>query len=332
MSDTPSTYKESVNYYKTQLDYKLQDVVNFASDIYDVEEEVKRGTMEFVPLVCRITNAISPKTGHNQGDDFKEIIFQDLEHNVELGQRFRFSNNIWLVSNSDDNHYITKSAIIRRCNNELRWMENGEIVSEPCILGYTSKYSNIYYNDAINIPQGTVVITAQFNQNTKKIKINDRFLLGNSAYKIKSVIDYLRLETFVKDSQGLIEFEVYLDNTAPDDDFELQIADKNKYNNQIPDKPSPEDYSIVITPENKDVLQGQSKMFSCYLYLNGVRQNDVFSFIPSGVPDSYYKMEILNENQFTIHNLKYYSKNPLHIECKTFGHESSVDIRLRGLY
>lgn len=211
-------------------------------------------------------------------------------------------------------------------------MENGEIISEPCILGYTSKYSNIYYNDAINIPQGTVVITAQFNQNTKKIKINDRFLLGNSAYKIKSVIDYLRLETFVKDSQGLIEFEVYLDNTAPDDDFELQIADKNKYNNQIPDKPSPEDYSIVITPENKDVLQGQSKMFSCYLYLNGVRQNDVFSFIPSGVPDSYYKMEILNENQFTIHNLKYYSKNPLHIECKTFGHESSVDIRLRGLY
>lgn len=70
MSDTPSTYKESVNYYKTQLDYKLQDVVNFASNIYDVEEEVKRGTMEFVPLVCRITNAISPKTGHNQGKLF----------------------------------------------------------------------------------------------------------------------------------------------------------------------------------------------------------------------------------------------------------------------
>lgn len=70
MSDTPSNYKESVNYYKTQLGYKLQDVVNFASDIYEVEEEVKRGTMEFAPLVCRITNAISPKTGHNQGKLF----------------------------------------------------------------------------------------------------------------------------------------------------------------------------------------------------------------------------------------------------------------------
>ena len=98
------------------------------------------GTMEFEKLVCRVCHAIEPKTGKQRGDDFKELKFFDLNYPKGIGTRYRFDNSIWLTNNTDNTKFVTKSNVIRRCNNVLKYIdENGricEISAEDMDLSY----------------------------------------------------------------------------------------------------------------------------------------------------------------------------------------------------
>lgn len=331
MLDTPTNYTESVSYYTRTLQEKINSVGDYASDNFKIDEEKIAGTFEFSPIVCRICNAISPKTGHNLGDDFKDLKFLDLSYKVAMGRRYVFSDSVWITINTDAYKYITPSAIVRRCNNELRWIENGEIVSEPCILGYTLKYSNIYYNDSVDIPQGTLTITTQYNKNSKKIKINDRFILGSSVFKIKSILDSLRQKTFDKDSPPTIDFEVYIDNKAPDDDFDIQVANMNRYKDS-PIIPTEYKSEIIISPNSLEILQGETEIYSCYLYINGEKQDLEFSFIDSNIPIENYEFNVIDGNSFSIYNKKYYKPKKLVVKCISMNFVQEFSFSLKGVY
>lgn len=173
--NTPTNYVESVRYYEQNLQDKINETYQYASNTYEIGQELVRGTLDFTPLVCRVCHAINPKTGLNLGDDFKDLKFFDVFSHRTMGERYWFNNSVWITTNTDNYHYNTQSAIIRRCNNTLNLINsNGCIIREPCIVGYSIKYANIYYNTSVEIPQGTIVVTAQNNDITQGININDR--------------------------------------------------------------------------------------------------------------------------------------------------------------
>ena len=332
--NTPTNYTESVQYYEQNLQEKINDTYQYASDTYQIRYEKTFGTLDFDNIVCRICHAINPKTGQNLGDDFKDLKFFNVFSRHIMGERYYFDNSVWITTNTDNYHYNTQSAIVRRCNNTLNFIDSeGNIVQEPCIIGYSLKYANIYYNTLIEVPQGTIVVTAQNNQNTSWIKINDRFIFGTQVFKVKTVKDYLRSDTYENTSVPLIEFEMFVDAISPDDNFDIMVANMGKYSGIYPKQPDPLN-GIITEPNESYIYIGDTINFSCYSYTNGTKTSEEFTFTASGPDQSCYKISILDGNNFSVTCL---NKSPkqLVVTCVSSDNSdnsSEIIITLGGLY
>ena len=329
----PKDFRQARKQYEYDLSAKIEEEFEMAPNVYKIGVEKVFGTLQFEDYVCRIISAIDPKTGLNLGDDFRRIISKDLNDPMAMGWRYRFGNNIWIVTNTNNYKDITKSCIIRRCNNVVKWVDkSGVVVEEPCIAGYALKYSNAYYNDLNALPQGTINLTMQNNQNSKRLKINDRLYIGSMVYKVKAVNDFLRQETYNEDSNPLIEFMCTVDIEAPEnsDNGNLASSDtENKNASEINNNKQ----TVVFTPDIKSMIAGASKEVKVYLY-NGKHKTDLkFTFSASGVPENNYVFNVIDDNSFTVTNVSSYLQSPLEIKCVCEnGIERTMYIILRGLY
>lgn len=327
MSSTPSNYMNSKDYYKDHLASKIDQTYEFSSDTELIKIEDSFGTLKFTDVLCRVTHAINPKTGKLLGDDFKDLKFFNLDFRVGMGYRFEFSDSVWITINTDNYKYVTKSCIVGRCNNVLNYIDkDGVIISEPCIIDYDLVYSNVYRNDPVNVPQGTTDIIVQYNENTKKIRYNDRFILGSLAYKVKSIMDYQRTKTFDKESAAIINFKVEVDVDFRDDNHVIDVANMDEYKEVYPVISN----GISVEPRLEGILQGEEQIFSCYMYSDGIKQDDEFNFSNHGVPYGYYFFEVIDKNHFKIINNKAYLKNKLRILCDNGVESKEFMISLRG--
>lgn len=207
-----------------QLKEDYQQVINseweVSSSLYDIEEELTFGTQSFTTTQVRINHAINTTTGNKLGDDYRQFIFEDFNHAKGLGYRYRFNNNIWLCMNSDLYKFVTASTTVRRCNNLLKWKDQyGVIRQEPCVIDYAYSGTQVDFDQAINIPSGNLVVTVQYNQYTSGIKINDRFIFGSQAFKVKSLNDFFQNQTGMNSTTPLIYLNVYKDSIAEGDDL-----------------------------------------------------------------------------------------------------------------
>lgn len=266
VSSTPSEY------WSESLQALIDDEFENASNVYTIEEENIRGTLQFSNTTCRICHVISDKqTGEKMGDDWRTLIFPTLDHDVFIGKRFRFDNNIFICTSTDNYHYVTKSCVIRRCNNLLRWIDAfGNKIQEPCVLEYKIMSNGNDNNSNIITPDGYINVTAQYNNKTKLIPSNKRFLFGNPrvAYKIRGggINNFLNQNTFDDDSIQLIKLTMNYDpsNNATDD-IENGYADAYQNN-----------YTISIdqgTTLEQNV--GYNSSLSATVKLNGNVVNDI---------------------------------------------------------
>lgn len=201
----------------------LQAVTNYqfenSPSYYLIEEEPNFGTQIFSQVGVRITHIIQSNTGIKISDDYKQVLFKDLNHTRGLGYRYRFNDNIWLTISSDLYKYPTASSILRRCNNTLKWKDSaGILYSEPCCIDYSIKYPNLNFNSSIIIPEGRIEITCQANDNTNKIKLSDKFILGHQGYHVIFMNNFLLNNTTDISSNKLIIFVMQkIDASATDD-------------------------------------------------------------------------------------------------------------------
>ncbi len=93
--------------------------------------------------------------------------------------------------------------------------------------------------------------------------------------------------------------------------------------------------TIIISPDNKTIKQGQIQVYNVYAYIDGVIQAHVFTITGSGIPtpNTYYTLTTGN-NTFTVKNLKAYSNNDLVITCinQTTTTVKTYNIKLSGLW
>jgi hypothetical protein len=102
----------------------------------------------------------------------------------------------------------------------------------------------------------------------------------------------------------------------------------------IEDTPSEDVYSIDISPDQFYILQNSSLQYSCYLYKNGEKLNDEFTFIDvsENVPRDNYIIAINDGNHFTIYNYRMYVNSPVVVRCISGQHSQDIEFKLRGLY
>lgn len=242
-----------------------------ASDVWDIEEEPILGSGIYQPVKVRITHVIDSDTGEKRGDDFKKILFGyggDLDHPSQPGRQYRFNDNVWLTYNTEAIKSLTADALVTRCNNTFRWIDDdGSLNEVPCaitdIIKQTRDYSTA--GSSLVIPAGFFEILCQFNEKSNKIKANQRFLFGNKdhwfCFRVHGagVQNYRNLKTFDNMSPGIIRIIVganFINEQT--DDLVRGIADFNK-----------SVYSLSINNQNVIGNIGRKIQMTSTLLFNG---------------------------------------------------------------
>lgn len=110
------------------------------------------------------------ETGNKLSNDYKNIIFKDVQHQQLLGRKYFFNVEdfklddegkkcTWLDFNFDTIK-MGANSIIRRCNCQLGMLINQNTTEwyEPAVLDYNPQYTISYFNDVINIPKSETYV------------------------------------------------------------------------------------------------------------------------------------------------------------------------------
>jgi hypothetical protein len=214
----------------------LTDQFKQSTDWYTIKEEFPFASGIYNDIDVRITHAIDSVTGKNLGDDFKNILFPDLNHQFQIGSMYFFDKNYWIVINSEIKRNLAASVTIKRCNEELRWKDKitGKFYSFPCSIGYDIRMPRNYSTagSALVLPSGFAEVMTQFNAATNTIYPNQRFLFGNTNNWIAYVIEggglnnFQRLQTTDEMSTGILRLTMRTNQVnVGQDDLINGIAD-----------------------------------------------------------------------------------------------------------
>lgn len=209
----------------------------------------------------------------------------------------------WILTSLDTQYLYNVKGKILQCNNSLRWTDKkGELNCYPCVIKDALTYTNFKWgNKGVVEPGGDIVVIVQKNQYTSQIGINDRFIFNEIGFRVKQKFDELNPNYM----------ELYM-MKAP----ELN-GDNLKDNIAINKNPEVDEDldGIVLLPNVEEIMFGKEIQFNVYNYIKGIKQDDTFTVNVKKVPQKYFKLTVIDKNNFIIENLKEYQINPLEIEC-----------------
>lgn len=238
LASVPKKSRDPKNQYIELFQKTLTDQFYNSSDWWTIQEETSIGSQEYSNIDVRINHVINAETGLKLGDDWKTVLFPDVDHNIELGRQYIFDNNTWLTINTEYIKNLTGTCTIRRCNNTLRWIDEptGAYYEEPCCIEYLVKEPRNYATagSPFITPGGFLQIQMQFNSRSNKINENQRFLFGNSehwtCYKVvgTGLNDFRNNETYNNNSAKILSLDLVADFVNNElDDIVNGIADVN---------------------------------------------------------------------------------------------------------
>lgn len=249
------------------VDYSFE---NTSTIQFDVEEEIEFGTLQFAPITVRVNSLVDAKTGQRINDDYKKLIFKDLDYKPKIGTRYKFENNIWIVFSTDNVKTDTSSVYVRRCNNTMNIQDKyGNIHKEPVYIDYKVTENQIFRNYSIDVPSGRIYFQCQLNDYTKNIDVNDRYIFGGDVYKIREKSTFDRRYTFEEDSCHIMSFYADYDNLGENDNRELGVANYVEYK-----------YSIDCQ-EDLSGSVGEEGQIGCSVILNGEKVEEEVIWISS---------------------------------------------------
>lgn len=265
---------------KTRLQKLVDKQFANASSYFVISEEDPRYPLVrptvWIDTETRINHMINVDSGVKLGDDWRELIFKDMEHARPVGKKYYFDSFTWLTINSDTYRYPTASTNIRRCNWTLKWYnEKGTLIEEPCIVDYVKMIgSAMGVLDGKQVREGTYdrFIYMQLNEETSKIKRDDRFFVDDIIFRVTK---YDRIA-----HRGLIELSL------DEHQINQEVDDVSKLITDYTTRP-PVDNSDVGTTEvfvgPSTISTGTNMQWGIYKKVNGVKKADTYTFtITSG--------------------------------------------------
>lgn len=255
--------------YRNLLSETLRKQFYNSTDWYTIEEETALRSGVYQNVDVRVNDVVNPTTGDNVEDDYKKILFQELDHSVNLARMYRFDSNYWITINVDKIKTLFQTVLIKRCNNVLRWIdeETGALYEVPCSITYLIKENRDYSTagSAVVVPSGMIECLFQVNSISSKIKPNQRFLFGNqlnwTAYRVEGggINNFNNQQTIDNDSAALGRLSLATDYVNKQtDDIINGIA--NAYDNI---------YSISLSQTSISGQASQTVQLLATVLLNG---------------------------------------------------------------
>lgn len=133
---------------------------------------------------------------------------------------YNFEGRDYLVTSGAKIGGIHEQGVMRRINQNLKWVVNGKLYNCPAVIFATSYTSTTTVEtQIITTPSETLKIAVPMNSNTDTITRDVRFLINGSAYKVTRVDDYTDSQIY-----NLIVKEDFIQES---DNLDLGIADYN---------------------------------------------------------------------------------------------------------
>mgnify|MGYP000856508105 CR=1 FL=1 len=236
----------------TTAKYTIKEQHDFGSNIYhDIEV--------WIDYVVGMSSR-----GTTNGDDFRRLVFQDINHPVQRGLYYKFDDAVWLTYFTDEYNSLVKDIGVRRCNNALRIIdpENGGIFSVPCVIDYDMTSPSPQINSNIITPNNHATVMVQGNKDTiRLLKINTRYMLGGRPFKLLSYQNAL-IDKELAQYPTLLYLDLYLDELQAKDSVENQLAYNGDYN-----------YAVIMDNYNIKLRKGSTGSFVASVTLNGKEVN-----------------------------------------------------------
>lgn len=195
---------------------------------YNVKQETEQRDFTFEPIErCWVGTVGDGLTNSTKDfDDFREIYFEDCEHNVKRGTLFDYDDNYWLCYETPTRLEAYSHCKIRRCNNWLKWvdLDTGILYEHPCVVDYTLSSANAQTSKTINQANSHIDIMVQGNVDTLKIAKNRRFILNSVPYRFYAINNYMQ-NNYVDKNTPLLFMDFFLDMLNPEDNEEENIAE-----------------------------------------------------------------------------------------------------------
>lgn len=261
-----------------------------------------------------------------------QVQLNDRSNLIKPNQRFLFGNSAnwtaYKVQGGGVNNFLNVKTLNNKSNGFIR-------------MSFEIDYVN---QDTDDLTNGI----ANINENVYDITISQSTLSGNvgQTYQLSNVVT-LNGDVVVRpvewstsdsdivsvNSSGLVSFisegSAKIRCSLSDNLAVYGECDVDVISTPITD------YQVVVIPSNNIVYQGDTKTFTCRLYLNGVVQADTFTFTVDGsnvVPSTNYTFTSLTANTFSVKNLKMYLTSNLKINCTSGIHSKQIEISLKGAF
>jgi len=298
-----SIAQEPVSDWRELNQEMINDTWLDTSTVATVQGQTIVGGIIFANESVQISSVINPSTGENFGDEFRKIVYKNYTTTDKwLGKYYKFDNNTWLTTNTDTKIGALNTAILRKCNNWLKWIDsNGVLNSWECVFKRSITNTNLNEGSE-GVPQinADTLILVQKNSQTTAIPYNQRFIFDGHAFQIKQINNHI--------SDTYMELYLFEAQVQPNDDLVNNIADGG---GEI----SPTTNENKILPEIVKILQSETQLFTVYKYINGVPNTNTFAVSASGpVAGTNYTLTIVDGNNFSIANILK-SNLPLVITC-----------------
>ena len=226
-----------------------------------VEEQDYFGAKTFHKIEAWINKTIGVTTTFmKNGEDFRQLLFRDIDKKLERGLLYKFEDNYWLADFVNPSQGLAADVSVRRCNNWLRIIdpENGAIYTEPCVVDYDMTSPSIQVSSYLITPNNHAIVIVQANDDTRRLfKYNTRYMLGGRPFKLYSYQNAL-LKNIDMPVPTVLYLDLYLDELHAEDSIENQLADNGRY-----------DYAIKIQSSNS-LQENSTGQFDVDIVLNGV--------------------------------------------------------------
>lgn len=229
--NTPPQYGDRQHrYYRDRNAYFVDERAEYAADYFLAEAQGLNAEdiYEWTPVYIRFADVTSRVDSQAmKTDDFKQVLFKDtwIDY-IPLGSKIRVAGSVWLVTNPANISAVNAKTVVTRCNTAYNYYDEYGIVDfEPVFVENAKMLSNESNTpENVTLMAGYFKITAQLNEETAKIRLNQRIILGRQPYFITGVQDFLQEFTGDRESVRLVTFTARIEEPTELDDIDTDFV------------------------------------------------------------------------------------------------------------
>lgn len=239
--NAPAQYTDKQHeYYVGETKLFSQQTARYSSDYVEARVQGIDPTEPYAWQTRRIRMAeiVRPSAATLQKFDGRKIVLfadRDIEYIVP-GSKIETMGSTWLVTNPENISGSDGKTIVERCNTAWNYLDfYGNVRSEPMVVSNHRADANMPDAQEHNlIPKGYFQVQTQYNEVTRQIDDNTRFILGSRAYFASGVSDFFQEFTGDYGSVRVMEFTLRTTQVnAAIDDLENHVAGARNFRWEI---------------------------------------------------------------------------------------------------